>query len=446
MDYHKLTYQQITEKFLEFEKKNSLLSLEISQVFPWQISRVSIFLKIIERFIPGNIQRHSDSRIRKIKKILYRVFINSIFYNPYLDFQKSEVLVFESGRKYKDGEGYIDIYTHHFCQNLKAEKKNITVYESFYNEHESILKLERNIKHLDFIRFFSKLMMLNVKPVYTKNEFESIAHLEYLFKEEFKVEIDLKTIFMQDIKTFKVELSLYEKLFRVKKPKEIYIINSCDKGALIYAAKKNKIVVNELQHGLNSDKDVILNFPNSIEGSLEYFPDKFYRWNNINMFFAKLPLAKENILDFPNVHLQNMVSTTHHISKEHKTILIISQPYGSDTIQDFILSNIAELPNYNFIYKLHPAENEGDFFKFRDKYVGFNNIRFVKNEESSYMLLRKAKYVIGVYSSLLFEAAAFDCNVILLNLPGVEMSHPLLDDPRNIMIDIDQKLSVCFTA
>ena len=55
--------------------------------------------------------------------------------------------------------------------------------------------------------------------------------------------------------------------------------------------------------------------------------------------------------------------------------------------------------------------------------------------------MKRAKYVVGIYSSALFEATAFNCEIILLNLPGVEMAFPLLNNPVNKLLDVNGKLS-----
>jgi methylthioribose-1-phosphate isomerase len=58
------------------------------------------------------------------------------------------------------------------------------------------------------------------------------------------------------------------------------------------AAKDNNIIVNELQHGLAAKEAMIEHFPNTVEDSLEYFPNKYYIWGNLNMMTSKLPVSK----------------------------------------------------------------------------------------------------------------------------------------------------------
>ena len=123
-----MTYQQITEKFLEFERKHNLLYLEVCGVFPWQICRVILFLQIVDHYIPGNTGVQRKSKFTLLKNLSHRVFINCIFFNPFLDFKKKNVLIFESGRKYFDENSHMDIYTEYLCRDLKADSVSFTRY------------------------------------------------------------------------------------------------------------------------------------------------------------------------------------------------------------------------------------------------------------------------------------------------------------------------------
>lgn len=440
LESKKLTYPQITQEFLEFEEKNDLLLLEINGVLPWQMARIIIFLKIVDHFIPGNTQPVSKSKRKHITDLLYRVFINSVLFNPFVDNKKSDILIMESGRKYRDEDHYIDIYTEYLSQEFEQKKIPFTRYETDYNVDNNLFDRKLAVKHLDFVLLSIKVRKMFLKNNFSANEREIMSKIDHDLKVIFGFTIDVENIFADQIRKFKAEFFSFEKLFRFKAPKEIFITNSCDKAAMILAAKKNGILVNELQHGLMSDKDVISNFPYTSADTLLYFPDRFYIWDNVDMFFGKIPLKADNIIPFKNSHIENWVRNLEMVPKEDKTILVISQPYGSEDIKGFMIDNISTLSDYSIIYKMHPAENEEVFMRFKTSFAAATNVRFVNNEESIYMLLKRSKYVLGIYSSALFEASAFDSKVILLNLPGVEMSFPLLNNKENKLININQKL------
>lgn len=83
--------------------------------------------------------------------------------------------------------------------------------------------------------------------------------------------------------------------------------------------------------------------------------------------------------------------------------------------------------NIKILYKPHPLEiinNDTFYFKELKK----NNIMVIKNYDSDlYRLLSRAKWVIGVSSTVLYEALAFKCNVFILNEPGSERLSKLVN-------------------
>lgn len=441
MEQMKMTYREIAEKFFEFEKSHRLLSIKIAHVYPWEIVRVIVFFKIIDYYIPGNTDLQIKPASVKVKNLLYRLFVNSIFFNPFLDFKKKDALVFESGRKYMDDNSFIDIYTEYLCRDLREKNVSFTRYETNYNVDDQFFKRNLRNKHIDFILILAKVKGVFNKVVFNPEEVALMDKASSEIQNVFNVKIDLQEIIQQEVSRFITERGFYQKLFRLKKPKEIYIINYSQLSGMIAAAKEEGILVNELQHGMISEISVVANYPHTLPGSLHYFPDRFYLWDNISMCFGNLPLEGNHIIPFKNKHIEKWKQRTEAFAKDEKTILIISQPYSSQEIQDFLQANVEGLKDYTLLYKIHPVEDKKNFLRFKTKLLAYPNIRFIENEESIYVLLKKAQYVVGIYSSSLFEATAFNCKVILLNLPGVEMSFPLLENKQNILLESTQKLS-----
>lgn len=439
MKTDRLNYSEIAEKFLKLEDELNLLYFKVECYLPWQMVRIKVYLEILDYYLTGTEAAPPRSLFEKIVQLARRVFINSIIYNPFFDFKKSDVLIFESGRKYKAIEGkYIDIYTHYLAENLVQQGKSVSVYETYYHDKESVVK-NANVKHLDFDHFtsglFTKFSSYKIDNQYRK----TIKTIEARFHTEFDFRQDFEKLFTEGIKKFKVQYKFYSFLFGVKKPEEIFIINSSIKAGMIAAAKHKNIVVSELQHGLNSGYDVILNYPFTAENSLDYFPDRFYLWNNVNLHFSKLPLSDDRLIEFPNYHLDRMQALFSKVEREQNTILIASQPFNVEEIRVFVEKNIFDLNNYRLIYKIHPLEDKISLEVFKNKLERFNNIEFVDNEVSIYELFKKSTYVVGIYSTALFEAEACGCNVILLNLPGVEMAEPILKNPHNKLLDINNR-------
>lgn len=436
-----LSRKQITDLFISIENKYNLLQYKIKGIYVWQISRVSIYLKIIDTFTCNN-NLNSSRIFHKYRDLSHRLFINCFFFNPFIFLKrKNDILVFDSGRKYKNENDFIDIYTNYLCNDLDKMGLSYTLYETNYKYDLPLLKRSIHTKHLDFIYLLSNFLSSFFLFRLRKQDIKFIKIIEDEMHTNYGIHVDILSIIIHDIRIFKSQYPFYKALFKIKVPKQIYIINSSDKPAIIAAAKKQNIAVNELQHGLISNAGIVCNFPDVKADSLQYFPDRFYVWKNINMCYTKLPLSENNIIHFENQHLNKWIQKTSSIPKITNTILVVSQPYSSIDIINFISQNLKYMPHYNFIYKIHPAENSVIMMEYKKEITQkYDNISFTDNEESIYILLKKSEYVIGVFSSALFEAKHFSCKIILLNLPGVEMSYPLLEEDGTKLLNISDKL------
>jgi len=431
-------YRDTVDKFLSIEQKYNLLSYKIGEVYFWQISRINIYLAIMSRIIENN-SFETVSPLHK-KKIFHRIFINCLLFNPFFS-KDADILVFDSGRLYKEKDHYIDIYTHYLCDRLNNEKVKYIKYETNYNNDDKLKNRSLENKHTDFITLAAKILTIfkNYKP--TREEKEFLLFIEKEINECFNIKIDILKIVVPDINVFKSQYPFYYQLFKKTKPKDIFMVNAGLKPYIVAAAKKQNIRVNELQHGLISNYDIINHFPNSKADSLAYYPTRFFKWNNVDMCHSVLPLSENNIVSFNNEHLKRCLENNSHVKKVKNTILIVSQPVGSLNIFSFIKRNLSSLKEYEIIYKIHPAENKTILKEFKNKIEKeYSNISFIDNECSIYSLMKKSEYILGVFSSALFEAQLFDCKIILLNIDGVEMSLPLLIKGNARLVNMNERL------
>ena len=126
---------------------------------------------------------------------------------------------------------------------------------------DRLSKNRKGTKHLDFIRLIAIIRIRFSSCKIDSANLKRIKLIELEIFQIFGVRIDLLNIFKDTIKEFKALYPLYKKLFKEIRPREIYIVNSCDKSAIISAAKDNGIIVNELQHGLIAKEGFIQHFP-----------------------------------------------------------------------------------------------------------------------------------------------------------------------------------------
>lgn len=97
-----------------------------------------------------------------------------------------------------------------------------------------------------------------------------------------------------------------------------------------------------------------------------------------------------------------------------------------------VLNNIVLFKNYKIIYKLHPVEypelEKNVYFK---KLKEYDNVVFPDSKLDLHLLLAEMKYFVGVYTFVIFEAIEFDCEINLIELPGIEMMNFLKRCKKN---------------
>lgn len=435
--------EYITNSIIELEKKHQLLEWEINGIFVWQTVRVQIYIKIKETISKGDQKSLKSLKSRWIvilKTIYERIIKNSIFYNPFIGIKNKDILVFESSRKYLVNNEYIDRYTKYLCDEF--DEKGIS-YQKFQSSYlfDRLSKNRKGTKHLDFIRLIAIIRIRFSSCKIDSANLKRIKLIELEIFQIFGVRIDLLNIFKDTIKEFKALYPLYKKLFKEIRPREIYIVNSCDKSAIISAAKDNGIIVNELQHGLIAKEGFIQHFPYTIENSLAYFPNRFYLWDNMPMCSSKLPISTDNIIYFEDKYLTSVKDKYEKIEKEKNKILIVSQPQYTNELFQFVLRNLPNMKEYKFIFKLHPIEELNFENDNKINPIGkYNNFKFANKQSSIDKLYSTSNYVLGVYSAALFEASYMGCQILLLNLPGVEMASSLIEKKNARLVEITDDL------
>ena len=430
--------KEIKKRIEAIEEKLALIEFEISNIKIWQVLRVDIYSKIISQIFPL-----SETSIKNKKFLIFkRGILNSIKYNPFLDFKTHENLVFESSRYlYVDNE-YIDVYTKYLCDELRQNNVTFVKYQcNSLNDIKS--KKDSNTKHLDFIILMS-LFISKFYPIkITNNQEKKICEVAKMFEENFKLKYNFYDKFKNEIKVFKVQLMFYRILLKIQKPQKIFFVAYNGRAPLIKAAKEKLIETIELQHGyIMSKDDIIWDYPLKYVNKLEYFCDKFYQWDNNYLFTAKIPINRQNIVFYGNKFLEKQKIKYKNVSKIKHQILIASQPFLSELILDYILKNLNTLQDYNIIYKLHPTEFSTNFKYFlRNSISKFTNVHIADENESLFFLLSQSQFLISVSSSVTVEALNFNVKVLLLELPGIEMMEPLISKNLAQKINPSEKLT-----
>jgi hypothetical protein len=420
-------YQEFKDYFLQIEDKSKLLDWRVKGVYVWQLIRTQLQAQLWNSN-DNYSQIVSQSKITIISRIFKQ--LKFIFYiiskTPFLDFHKSEVLVFESTRSGNLNGKIVDPYIYPILDLI--DPKMTTLY---CTSNKNTGWDNFSIKELYPLKIFSKLLSRLIFVGFSSEEIEIISKIEYEISQYFNIKVDLKLLIKNKIKSFKSESLLYKIILKNKKPTQIWLVSYSNNPALINAAKNRGCLVNEIQHGLIGYEDLIYHYPNTNEGSLQYFPDVFYCWDIKYFQFSKFPIKKENKKTIQNKYLYEK-SQFLKATKKQKQILIASQPDNTYRIAHFLYENINYFKGYLLVFKLHPVEkldNKTQLLLTSLK----NNIKIARPDKDIHALLAESICLISVYSTVVIEAPYFNCNVWLLDLPGIEMMKGYINNKVKIL-------------
>lgn len=414
-----ITLKELVNYFLNLEKEEGLLDFEINGVKIWQYLRFRIFMMIATK---SGLYQEGHSKNISFKYLVKRapsLLFYSLFSNPLLGFYRRKNLFFNAGRIVDvDGEK-VDIYTKYFI-----EKEGIVDYEIIEEmvEFRHLRFILKNRKHQDAQQIVAFLYSTFSNFQLNKDQREKIQTIQNRIKNDLGLVLNTEKLFRNSYLTFKSDEHFYSKLIRKRKPEKIFIICSYGyKMALVAAARKLKVETIELQHGTVTPYHIGYVYPDGAQPC--YFPDKFYAFGNFWKNTSKLPLKDEAIVVKGFPYFSFIKEKYANILPKRNQLLIISQGNIGYHLSSLFAESIALFSDYQIIYKLHP----GEYSRWKAEYPQLLEISQLANVEvidhnnvNLYHYFAESNFVIGVFSTAIYEAIGFGCNVYLLKLPGIE--------------------------
>jgi len=86
------------------------------------------------------------------------------------------------------------------------------------------------------------------------------------------------------------------------------------------------------------------------------------------------------------------------------------------------LYHVAQRNNLSLIIKPHPHQELPIYYKVRDKFSTISNVKVLSRESDTYLWLARSKIVIGMFSSVLLEAACYGKDVIVASFGELDDS------------------------
>ena len=344
------------------------------------------------------------------------------FKNPLRISTTNEVLIFDHDRKKKVNGEFIDIYSYDLIDRLKSNKISFKVLERpFKGEHLTPDNSNR------YFQDFLVLISILIKPFVLWNKAITKKDKDMII--QVNTELGVNLLSKQLIRSYALEFwskyYCYKYLLNRLKPSRIYVVVHYAYTPLIVAANELEIDVTEIQHGTIDRFHLSYNYPSDLDK--HYVPKFFECWGSywIN---TPLPYSEDDIEITGFSYLERSLSA-YTFEKTPKSLVVISQGAIGRNLLEFIKRNQYLFEHYLVIYKLHPSEYFN--ISFYNEVLEFceskSNFRVATNEEDLYAVLASCEFTLGVYSTAMYEAIAFNCIPCFVDIPGIDSMKELID-------------------
>ena len=422
--------KDLCEYIWYLEDKYDLFNLEINGTHPWAAFRMDLYYEIGKKH--KIFDKDLNMKLSRIEKVInfFRLLKRSLINNLHSNLHQVNALVFSHARSKVVNKKFIDPYTYYLKEDLIKNNTSFLEFESPYKGKH--LREKKSYKrYLDSILIFRNIKNLFVNIKITKKDKQILDNLstEIKFNND---DLNIRDFLIRNTRKFIPTYEFYYNLLKKTQPKKIYLIVSYGRGELIKAAKDLGIEVIELQHGTFSKYHLGYSFPEKV--NTQYFPDKFYVWNDYWKTLINFPIPLDKVIIFPFEYLEIEKKKYIHVKKEESSLIIFSQGGITEKIVEKIIENITYFQKFNIIFKLHPNEYHmiskyKNLIYLQKKY----NIKIVTNI-NLYEYLAKSEYQAGVFSTALYEGVEFNCKTILLDLPGIEYMDKFITKYNPIII------------
>ena len=237
------------------------------------------------------------------------------------------------------------------------------------------------------------------------------------FEEEFGVEIRTYAEYPKwFIRRSIVEALGFRRLFKQTGAKKLYIVNAYSHPTVVLGAKLARIKVYELQHGFISTLHPAYSYPS--DSSIQSLPNVLLCWGEH---------WRENFLKPKNLKAEVVGANPefwNYLTKDHPKqdrLVVTSQGAIGKKLFAIAESFAKFLPSAEVVFRLHPNEDPSDYSSnLKNLVVSHKSPKFLD-------LISSAEYLVGGFSTTLFEGAALGCKIIVVDVPGIENIQSSID-------------------
>ncbi len=402
---NKLDYY-LAERFFEFEKQNNLFQRKYLGIYYWQNIRDMVWRMAYQKMAQVHIDNMDDSegeksKLRKMHKLLLCAVKDITYFRR---ISHCDILYFDKAIYRECDGGLKDVHFDYwgFEEDYKIER-------IYYNQYDNNIKTpglsiswaQWGCINKYIVDFWIRKRVDNAEEEFIRSLFASV---------ERKLQINLSVseiiqCVRKEVAREKSYRKYYERLLNKTTPKAIFVVCHYDERLypLYLVARKKKIPVIELQHGLIYKLHQYTYYDKEAKG--KKLPAYIFTygtfWNN-NIQIPKGVRA----IAIGNPFTEDMVLKYMKNKASEKTIAIFSAPGLIGLWKTFVNVFIKKYgeEGWLILFKPHPREICGE----KEKKGWPEQVKIIKKELDVYQVLSISEHHVSVGSASLFESVMFE--------------------------------------
>lgn len=405
------------------EVKEGMYDITIGDLPLWRLVRFKFRIEYLKKHT-GATNKSETLKANKLEVIKY-IVISFFQYIKLLLFPKNaKNFIFAFPRLNKIGDSFIDKFSDPVIEYSDLKESSIVFQHSFSRSHYMPRANSDIVIYTDFIDIFSRIISKVLKYYYKLKYKEEINNL--LNKTDgIYTDVSIsKDAIAEMLSTFLIYIKLYDFVFKLKKPKNVFIVSREVFKFALYLGHKYDCKVFELQHGITQTETAMYTGPYQVGFDPDFFLVFGGAWRN--EFYG---IPRKSIFNIGWAYRDYVNSfLTNHVTNSTSTFLVISSPAITQEIVNFTLKAKSFNPRLSFNIRLHPQEKLTTQQKI--SILNCEGIQVLDNKEESVFTIAKHHFILGDNSSVLYEALSMGKKVGKINMYNM-FSRNVEEDIRN---------------
>lgn len=403
------------------EKSSGLYEVKVKNISFWRLVRIPILRSYLlkEYGIGKGDSRNKRNKLTKtsIIKLLktsydsFRVIVRTVF------FEKRDVdsLILAFPRLQEFDGYYIDRFTDPLIELTNISKSYIIFQRHHAGQHFGRRYNSENTIKTDSIILLASVLGVVILPLIFVLHLLPVFKLYSIANKEFGLPKRAFIRFFLTLSVFIVTKNVYKLLLKRLNIKQVFLVNREIYHPEILACKELNIRTYEIQHGVTHSWTLLYSGLYDEELDVDGFLSFGSYWKG-----KQFGIPVDKIINIGWAYKQ-FIDDKLIISEKLEAILVIS--HSLEDMIDVIESLSFRFFDQKFHIRPHPHESVSIDILRRLKQI--DNVELLSNKTESIAVLNSYASVLGVSSTVLFEALALNLKVGVLNMGECMTNIPL---------------------